>query len=373
MKARTLVIILVSIILVSCASSVTTTPTEKPIPADISTLMPLPTSTPFPKPCISLPKTGLPVGNLIKNSHILYQVMRPEQVRDEIALFSVNDNTIRFLDKVEGTSLGFGFLSDGKHFVLRDGDGNARIANIDNSEPIVVPVTKELVDKFSPYSIFWSVLQEGNQEIYPDSFGFDSGRFYSPDGEIVATWKLGDTALVLTDKEKNTSTNIIKTEISDRGVSESITGTWTSDGNQFIFAYNSGVTEEFYTQLYTVNRDGSDLRPLTKRFEKSWISEIKLSPNGEKVLMVGHGMSSLRDVFAILTISTNDLKIFEQGIYLSGSLMPYGSVIWSPDSEWIAFFAHWGQIDIHVLNVENGDTYCVTNDNLIENIMDWHY
>jgi Tol biopolymer transport system component len=166
--------------------------------------------------------------------------------------------------------------------------------------------------------------------------------------------------LVLIDKETNQEKVIVST-----GIQGSISGEWTSDGPWFIFAYTSGDAN-YYSQLLKVSSDGTELIPLTDKFHKSAFTSPIASPDKKKIAFNDAGA---QDTIGVLWMEENMLYFYPLEFNVASS---YGnSIVWSPDSEWIAFFSDWGEVDIRILHISTGTTYCVTQDSYRENAMDW--
>lgn len=324
----------------------------------------------FPRPCTQIPETGLPVDPSILDSNLLYQGHNSEANREELWVYSVKTNTHKRLESYGKDNLGLGFLKDGYHFVLARGVEQAWLGDLSDPEPRLIDVDEDLLKRLRPNTELWIVLGISSKNPPPGASEFFRGRFYSPDGKKVAAWVRGDPSLLITDRATGESIPVVKV-----GPADTIIGGWTSTGDRFVFSHDQSLGEgNYFTQLYVVNSDGHNLRSLTTRYEKASINTVVLSPDDTKVAFIlnepdqGNNSRSI----GILDLSTGELRLFIVGIPLDSDSRPGGmSILWSPDSKWLAYFVHWDQIDIRVLNMETGENYCITNSDFIENLMDW--
>ena len=349
--------------------SIAATPPPKPIQSPVTYT---PTNSYAPESCIQLVNSSLPVNSSILDSHILYEGVDPQTNDYKVKVYSIEDNSIKLLSNYRWSSQGIGFLKDGYHFVLATGDTTATLGDLDNSAPVSVNIDDKLLSNFQPYSGLWSVLAMDIHSYSPPLIEVgDILDVYSPDGQKIAHWSGGAPALVIKDKKANTTVDVIKTDPAG-----GISGTWTLDGSKFIFADNSGTPDNFGTKLYSVDRDGSNLTPLTTYFAGAAVQQVLLSPDDTRLLFLisfipKQGISS--DYFGILELRSAELRIIPHNVQWGTTLdAAQGEIVWSPDSQWITYFADWkGQIDIRVTNIEDGKTYCITNDPFIEDLMDW--
>lgn len=320
-----------------------------------------------PVPCLSASQ-GLPVDSAILNSHILLQGYDPEGKGDRIWAYSIKDGSRKLVSE-EGTYIGIAFLKDGYHFVfLSKEDNKVWTGTIEGSPLIKVDVDETLLRNFVSYSPIWDLLK--NQA---SSYDYMVGRYHSPDGQRVAVWKEGDPTLVFEDKVEGKQTEIMKVK---PGMGNFIAGNWSPDSSRYAFAYNEDdvSNQTWGSRVYLVNADGSGLIPLTDRFTEVNIYQVTWSPDGRKLaLYLRHGFSNPwpHESIGIYSLETARLNIFSSGIPTSSSIMRQNDFVWSPDSQWIAFFGSWGQIDIRALDTNTGKSYCITQDPIAEKIMDW--
>jgi hypothetical protein len=306
--------------------------------------------------CQSIVGTGLPSKEL-SNTHIVYQGYN-DKGSPLLWVVSMADGERTLLRDYPGAVSRLGFLKDGQHFLIAIGDGgHAWLGNIDGSPAIKVNLTEELLSNFQPHSPLWSELIG----LPPDIVDYRNGHFHSPDGQTIASWELGDSALTLF----NTSTQIT-TEVVPTGKQDSITGRWTIDGKWFIFAYMHGNSTSYYSEILEVNPGGTELRPLTIRFDhRAFVSPI-ISPDSQKIIFVDEEWP---ESLGVLWLETGKLRFYPLDQSIASS---YGdSTVWAPNSSWVAFLSEGEQVDIRVINIDTGKIYCITQDSIRENLMDW--
>lgn len=294
----------------------------------------------------------------LSKTHIVYQGYNDE---GKPLMWSVGmaDGERVLLQDYPGTVSGLGFLQDAQHFLIAIGDGKqAWLGNVDGASVIKVDLTSDLLSNFQPYSPIWSELIG----LPIDVVDYRYGRFHAPDNKTIASWRRGDKALILIDQITKQEKIIVPTNNQD-----TIYGWWTPDGKWFIFTYTHGSPNNYFSQLLKVNSEGTELEPLTEKFTKSSFALPVLSPDGKKIVFINRDAN---DTIGVLWIESGNLRFYPLGFTIPSS---YGdSTIWSPDSEWIAFFSEWEHVDIRIFNISTGNMYCVTQDSIRENLMDWH-
>lgn len=101
------------------------------------------------------------------------------------------------------------------------------------------------------------------------------------------------------------------------------------DGQKIIYVrnYNDAMTDKTYSNLWIVNFDGSDIRPITTGNHND--NSPRWSPDGKKVLYKsnkdGSGQLYLRWLDNSAEAKLTDFK------------MSIGNIVWSPDGKYIAF------------------------------------
>jgi hypothetical protein len=319
----------------------------------------LPDGSPI-RMCQSFAELGLPSPNLQK-THILYQAYDQQLDQDQLWVISLYDGKRTQLDGYRPSSLGLGFLQDGHNFILIHGAGDIEIGDINSAPAKQVDLTDSLLANFQAYSPIWNVMA-GSSSI--EASDYSNGRFHSPDNKSVASWSRGAEALVLVNQIDRREKEILSTASQDE-----ISGMWTADSKWFVFSHVQGDNGTYSSQLFRVNAGGSVLQPLTLPYQNVYFANPLLSPDGEKALFSISEENS--NLLGVLWVNSGKLRLYIINSTIGSSYLYGGSKVWSPDSEWVAFFTDWEKKDIQVMNVERGDIYCATDDLLEENLMDW--
>ena len=154
-----------------------------------------------------------------------------------------------------------------------------------------------------------------------------------------------------------------------------IEGAWSSYGEEFAFSFGNilGNVKDRYGQIYVVNADGSDLHLVTPRFESTSPRRPFWSPDGQKLAFwIWEPEHSPYPTIGVVTLATGEVNLLARGVPKGPSLVESTDLVWSPDSQWIAFTILSDQADIGALNVQSGEIYCITQDkNISEKVMDW--
>jgi len=334
-------------------------------PTNIPTIFQAPTSLPAlndSATCRTLDESGMFTSDL-KNTHILYQGFNTDTNSEELWVVSLGDGSRKLLAGYPTTSLGLGWLQDGKHFIIVGTDtiGKVWLGNIDGSPPHEVSITNDILANFQPYSPIWSELANG---IIPGVSEYNFGVNFSPDGKKAIIWSQGDTQFVLVDQASHK-----KTVIAQTSTQETISGSWTADSNWFVYSYLQGTPAYYYSQIHMINEKGLEIQDLTTRFERYSFGTPIISPDGKKIVFPAYHIADT--YVGVLWLDTRKIELYGPVSPLASSLLERDNIIWSPDSMWVAFFTEWEQVDIRVIKIDTGQIFCVTQDPIQEDLMDW--
>jgi hypothetical protein len=370
-----IIVILSSLLLQDCAPqskpmvAVLTTPTQylaKPPSPTQSIPTPLILS---PTSCNHLYVGQSPFTKSIADSHLLYKGLTKD-IGWQFWVLSIGDTKLQALNNYPQASGDLGFLNDKQHFIAT-GFYDVWLGNIDG-----LPARKideinlhdPLLANFRPYSQIWAdIVDVADPNPPPDRFDYMNGRFHSPDNKKIAIWKPGDSGLFLLDQASMQQVKAVAT-----GIHDTISGTWTSDSQRFIFAYTHGSPDKFDTQLLEINSDGTELRSLTPPVNQMTYESPVISPDDEKIVFTIN--QSVYQSFGLLRLNDGSLNIYQ--LEETPGLFVYGDrTVWSPDSQWFAFVLSNPDRseEIHITNIESAETYCVSPSIALRNIgMDWH-
>lgn len=206
---------------------------------------------------------------------------------------------------------------------------------------------------------------------------------YSPRSDKVALVEREDRSLVVLDLVTGKEIVDGAFEVESRG--ETGLGTWSPDGHQLAFSY-CYVQEQLFCDLYTIREDGHELRRLTdlQSHYSGWGSvatagSVVWSPDGQWLaFLAGVEGESLR---YLGVMSAEGGQVTYPGIAWRGGLRP----VWSPDSTRIAFvsnvqfenglfgdpYTDLGQWDIYTIDIYTKEIERLTNDEAMEMHIDW--
>lgn len=155
----------------------------------------------------------------------------------------------------------------------------------------------------------------------------ESAASWSPDGKAVAFYssgiESGQVDLRIVDVASGKSITVIGNG-KDKGP---VQPAWSGDGRRLAFIGND---EEGKSQVWVVNRDGSDLREVSSKFSsrsKAWAS---LSPDGKQVAYI----ADMRGAFHLIV---TDLESGQSKNLTDDIMASHESPRWSPDGKQIAF------------------------------------
>jgi Tol biopolymer transport system component len=315
-----------------------------------------------PVKCQLPSSSGLPVGDEMKNSYVLYQAGPTVDRLDQIWVYDINDGSNKLvLNNLSYPYYQPGFLSDGLHIVMAD-EGRFWLSDLSGSSPKLVdgtaPELKSLLERFPKSSRIWHIY---NNVDYSQA----------PDGNTSAVWNLGDPNLVIINRQTGKKVEVISYD--NRGY---IAGNWSPDGRVYVFTYSKGFQGE-HSRIYMVNSDGTGLR-LLAQYEGIDLGRPYWSPNGQKIVFTSHKhLQSRPTYYQVLSLNSGEIKTLAIDAEESLALRNGNDLIWSPDNQWILFTTqeydidHW-KYEIKTLNINSGELYCIASDNLVKVIADWH-
>jgi TolB protein len=164
--------------------------------------------------------------------------------------------------------------------------------------PALIPLTP------SGYSPSWS--PDAQRFVY---YTFDRGTFL--------------TTVYVRDLHRNTTIPILT------GVRVGSLA-WSPDGTRIAFSL-IGATSEFYTYLFTMHPDGTNIQQLTttgRDYDPNW------SPDSTQIVFRS-ARAGLSGLYVMQADGTNQRHLAQSQ---SGDLHP----AWSPDGQQIAFIGYWG-------------------------------
>jgi hypothetical protein len=320
--------------------------------------------------CIPLSISGLPAAKNVLDSHILFLVWNSDEDTEQVWAVSMEDGSRRLiLDGLPSPHLSIAFLEDGYRFLLA-GSHSVWLSDLSSTPLVMLEEPSLFLSSFRPYSPMWDSLAVSGG--MPEGFECNIGRLHSPDDQRIAVWLRGDAALRIIDKESDTEVQVLPTEDLD-----DVSGSWSPDGEQFAFSYYCNASsynnvEDWYTQLYIVNADGTELHTVTERNEHAFISRPNWSPDGRQIVFSWSDDPTTPDSLRMLTVATGEVQVFNiPDTIRAVNTCQQDRVVWSPDGKWIAFITL--RDDIHALNLETGELYCIIKEPSIRvELMNWH-
>lgn len=307
---------------------------------------------------------GLPNDDTAKNSNIVYlgSAFDGSSIQDQIWSISMSNGSEKLLlNDIPTPFLGLAFLPDKYHYILA-GSSSTMQSDLDGSILENVNDVDRLITDFQPYSPIWNILSAS-----PEAADAQAGILHSPNGIYSATWKSGDSALVIVDKKTGQRNEIIQTKIPD-----SIQGgNWSPDGNRFAFTLYKN-SETFYSQLFIVEGDGINLKSLLPIFELEVLTRPIWSPDGQMIAVPFLGKDGWYHI-AIINHASGSIQNYKVSpIIRMNSIQNQGELVWSPNSKWIAYISQYEHFGIELLNIESGEIYCGSdNKKLAINMLDW--
>ncbi len=261
-----------------------------------------------------------------------------------------------------------------------------------------LPVSDKLRDSYIVYTAFarnrngevvdqdWSLfLKDGSEKLSPGAFPnpwTDSGQYIdsekyvfngngyslnSPNGKYIAVWKHWSMIY----KSSDLPTLAIQDKMSGQNVEvfrgnpgDELSGIWSPNGNLFVFTYYNNIPE-YYSLVYVVNADGTDLKPLTERMNSVTFDRPRWSPDGKKIAIPVFGIAGSTSIL-IISYPSGEMRHFRTSPNINTYSTHYenwveqGEMTWSPDSQWFAYISSYGQHSgIEILNSVSGEVYCI--------------
>ncbi len=302
--------------------------------------------------------SGLPEISEVKETHIIYLAdnldKTSKEVTSQLWTISMGDGSEKLL--LENVpELGLGFLPDGFHFLLVGPE--VLESDLSGTPPRKVS-SRDYENLFPRYSLLWNQISN-DPEAYESQSGVNGLYLYSTDGNHLAKWKYNvdksnpDPSYPLTIQSKKTGHEV---EVFRTSAGEMILGNWSPDGQHFVFTWYKN-SENYYSVVYMVNADGSELRPLSEHIDHSIPGRPLWSPNGKKIgvpVLIGSSMKLL-----VVDLSKNEVKGFSiSPVIKDNDLVDQGEMVWSPDSQWFAYISQIEHLGIELLNTNNGEIYC---------------
>lgn len=354
--------------------------------AATATASPHPSST--AQPTVTLPTVtpGPPIwGDCQESSGMLYirdnriwQIGADRRVR-EVRI----PQTFRFLERVD-------WAPDGKHlaYVGYTALGEeAFVACADGTHPVSVTGTHlqvgigwvnsktllySMADKTVSYSklpsdntTFLRDLTTGQMEELTNLAGTPGNAFvdYSlnpADPDLVSMYKKGDAYYYIANRRTGARTAVI-----DVPPDGDALGRWSPDGERLAFTLCCFADGSGSNDIYTVNRDGSNLQKLA-HFPNGGAYPPAWSPNQEWIAFF---VSEGSDIGQLFAMSLADHSMTNLNIKCSGA-----SPVWSPDGSEVACNSNqvkmW-QWDIYAVSVKTKAIRQVTNDEDVEEYLSW--
>lgn len=310
--------------------------------------------------------SGLPIDDTARNSNIVYlgSAFEANSSRDQIWRITMDNGSEKLLlNDIPSPFLGLALLPDKYHFILLG--SRTMISDLDGSALEEVDDVGELIKDFRPYSPIWNLLSNS-----PETKDAGLGILHSPRGIHSATLEadIFASALSLLNKETGKKTEVMQAIAPDRIEG----GNWSPDGRFFVFSFYKNANP-YYSQVYIVNANGTDLKPLSQPFEFEVLEHRPIwSPDGKNIAIPFLGKDGWYHIVIINYTTGETMRYRVSQIIKMDSIQDQGQMTWSPDSKWFAYISQYGHYGIEILNVESGKIYCgEDNKNLGINMLDW--
>ncbi len=155
---------------------------------------------------------------------------------------------------------------------------------------------------------------------------------WSPDGKYisVSVYRKSDP----TDKQVKSEIYVMNADgTNPQKIADDATWTsWSKDGKRILFS-RSGADKKT-SDLFTVKRDGSDLRQLTRDAKRN--SHPQFSPDGKKIVFTSTRDSDKNQIYLMNADGTDVKRLTTDGA------VGYFNPMWSPDRKRIVYYAEKG-------------------------------
>ena len=300
-------------------------------------------------------------------SHILLEGRSEKTNHYQVGVFTIKDGVFTvILDNLSPSVFNIAFLKNGNQFVVTG--ANSWLSDLGGSPLVKVENPVLLLSNFQPFSPTWNLIAKnvGN----PSAEDAQHGYWHSPDDKYIAKWRSGDAWLMFHDNKTGKEIQIYQTEAN--GI---IKGNWSPDSQSFAFSYTSSG-EDWYSQIFVVNMNGTGLHSLTPQMKYVSLGFPYWSPNGQSIVYTKTGPCSDYYYLNFTTLSTANTKSFSINKVLP-SYVRSEEIVWSPDSKFVAYLTEYLYEDnvrsvIQVLSSQIGKTMSFPQDkDFIPLMIDW--
>jgi Tol biopolymer transport system component len=267
----------------------------------------------------------------------------------------------------------------GKIAFVSDRDGNREIYTIDSTGDNLTRITNDPAQDHNPdwspdgsKILFESIRAGGQFDLYTiTSDGSNLIRLtdcprgctdgaWSPDGAEIAYAahdQYGNPSLFIMNADGTNPRQITNDQGLDYAPS------WSPDGTKIVFEREIIDWPDRYFAIYVVNADGSNLSMLYDSQE--WDRDPVWSPDGTKIAFL-----SIQDGYSQLFTMQSDGSDVKRLTYLDDAVSVFYPS-WSPDGRYISLTISAVARDIYLFPVEQGEAIYLTNDNAAEFFTDW--
>ncbi|MEO8611446.1 MAG: DPP IV N-terminal domain-containing protein [Chloroflexota bacterium] len=264
-------------------------------------------------------------------------------------------------------TLGIGRMLPANRLIfLSDRDGPINLFGMD--------IARGLIHKLNDVEIAWTYVlsPDGQQILYSETVDNQPGVFlmdfsgknsrqlidqpainpaWSPDSQTVTFASFSPNAAPAQIYRVQSDGADLKPLTQSTSDEQPFSAIWSPDGTQILFQVRTARDE---VRSYFMNADGSAVRPLTFSMKFDGIAYPQWSPDGQRVAFVGTTVNTENQaVTGLLCIVTVEAaRSTCSSNYISGQLS------WSPDSKRIVFVAFQGYniYDLEIFDMDSGET-----------------